>query len=64
MNNISTTNNWFTRPTLLAEGEAGMANWIWMFANSFLTRLADEQQTQVIRVVEEYLKRILYQQGT
>ncbi len=41
-----------------------MANWIRMFASSFLTGFADEQQTQVIRVVEEYLKPTLYQQGT
>ncbi len=54
----------FARPTLLAEGEAGMANWIQMFASSFLTELSSEQQIQVIRVVEEYLKPMLYQQGT
>ncbi|MBN3923552.1 class I SAM-dependent methyltransferase [Nostoc sp. NMS4] len=54
----------FTRPTPLAEEEAGMANWIQMFASSFLTGLSDEQQIQVIRVVEEYLKPTLYQQGT
>ncbi|MCF2146202.1 methyltransferase domain-containing protein [Desmonostoc muscorum LEGE 12446] len=54
----------FARPTPLAEGEAGMANWIQMFASSFLTGLSDEQQIQVIRVVEEYLKPTLYQQGT
>ncbi|ODH01887.1 methyltransferase type 11 [Nostoc sp. KVJ20] len=54
----------FARPTPLAEGEAGMANWIQMFASSFLAALSDEQQIQVIRVVEEYLKPTLYQQGT
>ncbi|MEH1831382.1 MAG: methyltransferase domain-containing protein [Nostoc sp.] len=54
----------FARPTPLAEGEAGMANWIQMFASSFLTGLSSEQQIQVIRVVEEYLKPTLYQQGT
>ncbi len=54
----------FARPTPLAEGEAGMANWIGMFASSFFAGLSGEQQIQVIRVVEEYLKPILYQQGT
>ncbi|QMS90421.1 methyltransferase domain-containing protein [Nostoc edaphicum CCNP1411] len=54
----------FARPTPLAEGEAGMANWIRMFASSFLAALSDEQQIQVIRVIEEYLKPTLYQQGT
>ncbi|MBG1239927.1 class I SAM-dependent methyltransferase [Nostoc sp. NZL] len=54
----------FARPTPLAEGEAGMANWIQMFANAFLAGLSGEQQIQLIRVVEEYLKPTLYQQGT
>ena len=53
----------FARPTPLAGGEAGMANWIQMFASSFLTALSNKQQIQVIRVVEEYLKPTLYQQG-
>ncbi|MEH2074720.1 MAG: methyltransferase domain-containing protein [Nostoc sp.] len=53
----------FARPTPLAEGEAGMANWIQMFASPFLAGLSDEQQIQVIRVVQEYLKPMLYQQG-
>ncbi len=54
----------FARPTPLAEGEAGMANWIQMFASAFLAGLSGEQQIQVIRVVEEYLKPTLYQQGS
>ncbi|MEH1970826.1 MULTISPECIES: class I SAM-dependent methyltransferase [unclassified Nostoc] len=54
----------FARPTSLADGEAGMANWIQMFASTFLAGLSSEQQIQVIRVVEEYLKPTLYQQGT
>ncbi|WP_138502973.1 class I SAM-dependent methyltransferase [Nostoc sp. PA-18-2419] len=54
----------FARPTPLTQGEAGMANWIRMFASSFLAGLPNEQQIQVIRVVEEYLKPTLYQQGT
>ncbi|MEH2322526.1 MAG: methyltransferase domain-containing protein [Nostoc sp.] len=54
----------FARPTPLAEGEAGMANWIEMFASSFLAGLSGEQQIEIIRVVEEYLKPTLYQQGT
>lgn len=54
----------FARPTPLAEGEAGMANWIEMFASSFLTGLSTDQQIQIIRAVEEYLKPTLYQQGT
>ncbi len=52
------------RPTPLADGEAGLANWIQMFASAFLTELSVEQQIQVIHNVEEYLKPTLYQQGT
>ncbi len=54
----------FPRPTPLAEGEVGMANWIKMFASPFLAGLSLEQQIQIIPVVEEYLKPTLYQQGT
>ncbi|AVH69526.1 class I SAM-dependent methyltransferase [Nostoc sp. 'Lobaria pulmonaria (5183) cyanobiont'] len=54
----------FPRPTPLAEGEAGIANWIKMFASPFLAGLSPEQQIQIISVVEEYLKPTLYQQGT
>ncbi|MEH2408425.1 class I SAM-dependent methyltransferase [Nostoc sp.] len=54
----------FARPTPLAEGEAAMANWIQMFASTFLARLSPEQQIQIIRAVEEQLKATLYQQGT
>ena len=54
----------FPRPTPLAEAEAGIANWIKMFASPFLAGLSPEQQIQIISVVEEYLKPTLYQQGT
>ncbi|MEH2208502.1 MAG: methyltransferase domain-containing protein [Nostoc sp.] len=54
----------FPRPTPLAEGEAGITNWIKMFASPFLAGLSPEQQIQIIPVVEEYLKPTLYQQGT
>ncbi|MEH2108121.1 class I SAM-dependent methyltransferase [Nostoc sp.] len=54
----------FPRPTPLAEGEAGIANWIKMFASPFLTGLSPKQQIEIIPVVEEYLKPILYEQGT
>ncbi len=53
----------FARPTPLAEGEAGMANWIKMFASAFFAGLSTDQQTQVIRHVEEYLQPTLYHQG-
>jgi trans-aconitate methyltransferase len=53
----------YARPTLLAEGEAGMTNWIKMFADAFFVGLSVDQQIQIIRTVKEHLKPILYQQG-
>ncbi len=42
-----------------------MTKWIQMFASHFfVTRLSGEQQIQLIRVVEEYLKPTLYRQGS
>ncbi|OUL19513.1 SAM-dependent methyltransferase [Nostoc sp. RF31YmG] len=54
----------FSRPTPLADKEAGIANWIEMFASAFLVGMSDEQTIQVIRKVEESLKPTLYQDGT
>ncbi|WGV25785.1 methyltransferase domain-containing protein [Halotia branconii] len=53
----------YARLTLLAKEEAGMANWIKMFADAFFVGLSAEQQTQIIHTVEEHLKPILFQQG-
>lgn len=52
----------FDRPTPLEHSDAGMANWIQMFASRFLTG-SEEQQTQVIQAVEQRLKPTLYQDG-
>ncbi len=54
----------FARPTPLADKEAGIANWIKMFASAFFIGMTAEQQIQVIRNVEEILKPTLYQDGT
>ncbi|MBW4564152.1 MAG: methyltransferase domain-containing protein [Mojavia pulchra JT2-VF2] len=54
----------FDRPTLLVEKEAGIANWIQMFASAFLVGMTVEQQIKVIRQVEDELKPTLYQEGT
>ncbi|QSJ19486.1 methyltransferase domain-containing protein [Nostoc sp. UHCC 0702] len=53
----------FHRPTPLAEGEAGIKNWIEMFASSFLAGLSTEQQIQLTRTVEKLLKPTLYTEG-
>jgi trans-aconitate methyltransferase len=54
----------FDRPTRLEAGEAGLANWLQMFANSQLDLLTPDQQAQVIDSVETQLRPILYQAGT
>lgn len=54
----------FDRPTPLEGGDTGMANWIQMFATSFLSRLSAEQQTKVACAVEDRLRPMLHQNGT
>ncbi len=51
------------RPTLLEDGELGLANWLRMFANGLLDQLTPDQQTQVIQSVENQLKHTQYQDG-
>ncbi len=50
------------RPTPL-EGDAGMRNWIEMFASRFLEKLSSQQQTEVIQAIEHQLKPTLYRDG-
>lgn len=50
------------RPTPL-EGDAGMANWIEMFASRLLEKLSSQQQTEVIQAIEHQLKPTLYRDG-
>nr|WP_307731570.1 class I SAM-dependent methyltransferase [Microseira wollei] len=54
----------FDRPTPLEDGDAGMANWIEMFANGFLSGLSDIERIQVIQSVEKRLQPMLYRDGT
>jgi trans-aconitate methyltransferase len=51
------------RPTPLEDGDAGLANWLRMFAYELLGELMPEQQNQVIAAVERQLKPVLYQEG-
>lgn len=51
----------FDRPTPLPDGEAGLKNWLMMFASRFF---ANSTQQEVIKTVEEQLKPILYKNGT
>jgi SAM-dependent methyltransferase len=53
----------FNRPTALSDGDAGLRNWLLMFASGFLSQLSQEQQNLVIQKVEQRLKSSLYQDG-
>ena len=53
----------FDRLTPLEEGDAGLANWLKMFASTFLSGLSIEQQQKIIEEVTDKLKPILYGDG-
>jgi trans-aconitate methyltransferase len=53
----------FDRPTVLEAGEAGLANWLQMFADCFLGQLTAAQQTEVIHSVETQLRSTHFQDG-
>lgn len=53
----------FSRPTLLQDKDAGLANWIKMFGGNFFKELSEEEKTMVIQDVEKQLKPKLYQEG-
>lgn len=53
----------FARPTPLADGTAGMKNWVQMFGDAFLAKLSAEEQVQVLCTVEDYLKPTFYKDG-
>ncbi|MGB3639001.1 MAG: SAM-dependent methyltransferase, partial [Rivularia sp. (in: cyanobacteria)] len=58
-----TYSNLFSRPTLLQDKDAGLANWIKMFGGAFFERLSEEEEIMVIQDVEKQLKPKLYQEG-
>ncbi|MGL5877799.1 MAG: class I SAM-dependent methyltransferase [Xenococcaceae cyanobacterium] len=51
----------FDRPISLEGGEAGLRNWLEMFANGVLSKLSVEQQEEAIATTEKYLKPQLYE---
>lgn len=53
----------FDRPTPL-QGDGGMADWIEMFAGSFLAELSPSQQDRVITTAEDLLRPKLFREGT
>jgi trans-aconitate 2-methyltransferase len=51
------------RPTPLAGEEAGLANWLRMFATGWLSPLSDDEKAQVIATLEDKLRSKLYHDG-
>jgi len=55
--------NLFDRPTPLQDGDAGLRNWLRMFANGILSHIPPDQQAQVIEMTEAQLMPVLYKDG-
>jgi trans-aconitate 2-methyltransferase len=53
----------FDRPTPLADGEAGMRNWITMFGSDYFAKLSAETRESFLRRVEELLHPELFRDG-
>jgi trans-aconitate methyltransferase len=53
----------FDRPTALADGEAGMRNWITMFGRDYLDKLDRESQQSFFSKVEDFLRPELFRDG-
>jgi trans-aconitate methyltransferase len=53
----------FDRPTVLAEGEPGMRNWIEMFGADYYKRLSLENREIFVQKVEELLRPELFRDG-
>jgi trans-aconitate methyltransferase len=53
----------FDRPTELADGAAGMRNWIFMFGTEYLARVGEARREQFLGRVEEILRPKLFRDG-
>ncbi len=53
----------FPRPTVLEDGEHGLANWIRMFAGLALSAVPVEQQPELIRQWEDLARASLFRDG-
>jgi len=53
----------FDRPTLLADGEPGMRNWIVMFAGEYLSKAGEARREEFLSRVEESLRPKLFRDG-
>jgi trans-aconitate methyltransferase len=55
--------NLFDRPTLLADGDAGLRNWITMFGSDYLSKLGPGSREEFFRKVGELLRSELFRDG-
>ena len=53
----------FDRPTVLADGPAGMRNWIIMFGADYLTKAGESRREEFLGKVEEILRPKLFRDG-
>jgi trans-aconitate methyltransferase len=53
----------FDRPTGLADGAAGMRNWIIMFGADYLAKVGDARREEFLSRVEEMLRPKLFRDG-
>ncbi len=53
----------FDRPTVLAEGERGLENWIRLFRQTFLERMGEENAQRWIQEVERQCRGELFRDG-
>lgn len=54
----------FDRPTPLDDGEAGMRNWIKMFAGSFYVHVPPQKRDAFVENVETMLRPVLFREGS
>jgi trans-aconitate methyltransferase len=53
----------FDRPTKLDEGEKGLRNWLFTFADNIVEALPDNKREDVIAQVEQKLRSLLFREG-
>jgi trans-aconitate methyltransferase len=53
----------FDRPTGLADGAAGLRNWILMFGGDYLAKAGEAKREEFLRMVEEKLRPKMFRDG-
>jgi len=54
---------WYDRPTLLADEETGIADWLQMFAKPFFDRIPDDDAVAIRKEVQDSLREQLFRNG-